>query len=359
MSIIIAVLAFGLIVLSHEFGHFIAAVKSGILVEEFSIGMGPRLWSYKKGDTLFSLKLFPIGGSCRMLGEDTSEGESDDRAFNNKPVWKRIIVITAGVIMNIVLALLITTFIVFVNGFAQPKIESVMPDYPAEEAGLQKGDVIKKINKTKVNIYDDLAFALERVDGTAMNVVVERDGERFDLELTPKLYEDYDGIERYKIGFTPTRYSPLIGSAIEGYDRAGFFDSLEVGFFRNIFFVKQTFVAVYELVTAKIGLDQMAGPIGVVDMIDETYTEAVETDGHWYAIQNMLSFTALLSINLAVINILPLPALDGGRLVFLIIEGIRRKPVKPETEGVIHFVGFVLLMILAVVVAFNDVFRLL
>jgi regulator of sigma E protease len=355
-SVIVAVLILSFIIVAHEFGHYIAARKNGVLVEEFAIGMGPKLFGKKIGDTLWAVRLFPIGGFCKMLGDD--EENSDPRAFNAKKLWRRLIIISAGVIMNVVLALAITCTSSLANGFAVPVIKNIIPDSPAEKAGLRSGDRITRLNDSGVHIYSDVSFFMAEATGSPIDITVLRDKQKLTFQLTPRFVEYTDGSQAFQIGFERDWHTPFFGKTEEGLQRAGFFESLYNGFFTAGFYVKSTFLGFIRMFTLQIKASELAGPIGIVSIIGENYTEAAKA-GVGAMIWTMLNFMALISANLAVANILPLPTLDGGRLVFLAIEGIRRKPVDPNKEGMVHFAGFILLMIFAVFVAYNDIMRMI
>lgn len=352
MSVIIALIVFGMIVLVHEFGHFYAARKCGIFVEEFAIGMGPKLFGIKRGDTLYSIRILPLGGFCKMMGED--EGSSDQRAFNNKTVAQRIIVISAGVIMNFLLALVIFTALSMYNGFLVPVISEVSKGSPAMEAGLQEGDRITHINGTKVNIFEDLSVDIRGSNGKDIVLKFTRDGQKYEKTIVPTLNEEGS----YVVGIGSTLKTGVFSPSIDGYEKATFLESVQNGFWKILFWIKQIILGLVKLFTLGLSKDDIAGPLGIVGAIGDTYNASVK-EGAIIALLNMAQFTAILSANLGVFNLLPLPALDGGRLVFLIIEGIRRKPINPEKEGVVHLVGFVLLMALALFVTYNDIMKII
>ncbi len=356
MSIIIAILVFGGIILVHELGHFFAARKCGVKVEEFAIGMGPRILHRKFGETIYSLRLFPIGGSCRMLGED--ESNSDRRAFNNKPVLPRIVIILAGAFMNFVLALVIATGVIMVNGYTSPTVSAVVSGSPAEQVGLMPGDRIIEADGTKINIFYDMTFLLQDTQAKPISLTILRDGKKIQKQVTPYAVQSEDGITEYRIGFNAIKKDGFFSEQREGFEKAGIFDSIQNGFYTNVFYVKTALVGISRLATLKIGIDQMSGPIGVTNAIGETYEKSMEF-GVKPAVLNVLNLMAFLSANIGIFNLLPFPALDGGRFIFLLLEAIRRKPVKPEIEGMIHFVGFTLLMILTVFILYNDIVRLL
>jgi regulator of sigma E protease len=353
VSIVIAILVFGAIVVVHELGHFIAARKCDVLVEEFAIGMGPMLFRKQVGETLWSLRLFPIGGFCKMLGEDTVS--DDTRALNSKKVYQKAIILAAGAFMNFLLAFVIFLATTLANGFSVAQVSSVVKGAPAEQAGLLPGDRIVKLNGTAINIYEDLSFEMSTVKGEPIEVEFKRDGQRMKSLITPYLDESTGA---YKIGFIAAQKTGLLGKAAEGFERAGFFETIGRSFALITFFIKATVIGLVRLVTAQVAVSEMSGPIGIMSVIGETYTQTIK-ESFMTMLMNMLMLCALLSANLGVVNLLPLPALDGGRLVFVLFEGIRRKPVPAEKEGMVHLIGFVLLMILAAFIAFSDIRKLL
>ncbi len=356
MSIIIAFLVFETIILVHEIGHYVAAVKCGVLVEEFAIGMGPKLFGIKRGETLFSIRILPFGGFCKMLG-DEGETKGNDRNLYAKPVLQRIIIISAGVIMNFILAFIIFTALTMVNGYVEPVVATVIEGSAAETVQLKEGDIIREINGSRINIYEDLSFALSENKGEPIELTISRDGQRIRKVLTPQKNEE----GRYLIGFRCLGKAGIFGELpkdVEGIKRASLISCLINGFWQILFWIKLTFTGIIKLLTFQLGTAEMSGPIGIVGEINRAYSATI-VESISYTIQTMARFVAILSANLGVMNLLPLPALDGGRLIFLFIEGIRRKPIAPEKEGMIHFIGFVLLMVLAVFIAFNDVTKLI
>ena len=352
VSILIAILVFGLIVVIHELGHFIMARKFGVLVEEFAIGMGPILYSRQMGETLYSLRLFPVGGFCRMLGEDNASG--DIRALNNKTLGQRAIILSFGAVMNIFLAFIIFLFLVSVVGFTTAEIKGVVPDTPIDKAGLTVGDRIINLNGTVINIFEDLSLELSLCNGQTMSMTYIRNNQQYKTNITP--YEAAPGI--YKLGFYPEGRTGVFAEEVEGFERASILESLSVPVYQIMFFIRATIVSIIKLITLQIPVDAIYGPIGIVTVIDQAYTESIQESG-WYAFLNMINLCAFLSANLGVFNLLPVPALDGGRLIFVLFELIRRKPVPVEKEGLVHFIGFVLLMIFAVFIAYSDIMKLL
>jgi len=349
LSIILTVIIFGIIVIIHEFGHFIAAVKSGVYVEEFAIGMGPKIFGIKKGDILYSIRLFPIGGFCKMAEEDNDE--IDKKGFNSVSLYKRMIIVLAGVFMNFLLAFVISTLLVMFNGINEPVVAEISEGYSAQKADMHIGDRIIKYNGKKIHIYDELRFYLNTYSGGDIKISIERDGKILDKIVTPTKNE----YGAYIIGFSLNPKSPFLKEKIEGMEKAGFFESCKNGFWSMVCMVKVTFYGLKQIFTMNVSIDEMAGPIGLTAVVGDVYEQTKENI--WYTIQSMASLVALLSANLGVMNILPIPALDGGRFIFLFAEMIRRKPLPPEKEGVVHLVGFVILMIFGIAVAFNDILK--
>lgn len=351
MSIIVALLIFSVIVIIHELGHFLLAKFNGVTVTEFSLGMGPRILSTVKGGTRYSWKLLPFGGSCMMLGEDGEEVEgSQEGTFGSKSVWARISVIAAGPIFNFILAFVLSIFIVGSIGFDEPILISVSEGYPAAEAGLQVGDKIVSINGKRIHLSRELTnytmFHQKTLSkGEPLEVVYERDGERYTARITPV----DDGTGRYVFGY---------GSSNNYRTKANPLQVLEYSAYEVKYWIETTFSSLGMLLQGNVTLDDMSGPVGVVEMIGETYEQS-QADGAFYVWLNMLNMAILLTANLGVMNLLPIPALDGGRLVFLFLEAIRRKQIDPETEAKIHFAGLMALMVLMVVVMFNDVKKII
>lgn len=340
INLLAALIVFGIIILVHEFGHFLLAKKNGVGVIEFSIGMGPRLLSFDKGGTKYSLKALPFGGSCMMLGED--EENRDERAFNNKPVWARISVIAAGPIFNFILAFVFALIIISVVGIDLPKLAGVMDGYPAQEAGMQAGDTISKINNQKIRIYRDVQMYLMLHPGETLDVEYERDGQKYDTVLVPKYNDEY---KSYMMGITVSGYRTKTDNAAQTIGYAAY----EVKYW-----ISTAIKSIGMLLQGKVKSDEIAGPVGIVNMIGETVEESKA--GGWIDIfLNLANMCVLLSANLGIMNLLPIPALDGGRLVFLFLEVVRGKPVDPEKEGMVHVVGMLFLMALMVVVLFNDI----
>lgn len=427
MSIILALLIFSAIVLFHELGHFLLAKKSGIVVTEFALGMGPRLWSMEKGGTRYSLKVLPFGGSCSMLGEDTDE-ENVPGTFNAASVWGRIATVAAGPIFNFVLAFVLSLIIVGFSGYAPAEVVEVADGSSVEAAGLQAGDIITEFEGYHIDIAKDLYVYsyLNEITEDTVDLKVRRDGQEIAISYTPDVnirylmgfnrsdtssmvvasliagmpldeagvqagdeiiaingedvstgekYEAYinahplgdepievtfvrDGLE-YDITITPEEYrTPVMGFSYNvGNVKAKGLEVIKYGALEVKYMVRTTILSLKELFSGSLGMDDLSGPVGVVDAIGDTYEESKEY-GLKYVILNMLSMAVMLSANLGVMNLLPVPALDGGRLVFLILEVIRRKPVNRNVEGMVHFAGIVVLMMLMVVIMYNDILKI-
>lgn len=348
MSFVAAVLIFGIIIMIHEFGHFLFAKLNGIGVIEFSLGMGPRLYSFEKGGTRYSIKILPFGGSCMMLGED--EENSDQSAFNNKSVWARISVVAAGPIFNFLLAFLLSMVIVGLTGYQPATVMEVMDGYPAKEAGLLPGDMITEINGRNIHSKDDITLYIQTHAGKTMKVEYKRaDGnggvERRSAVIVPQ-YSEEDG------GY-------LMGVRFDGVAKpvSGLGQLLVHSAYEVKYWIQYVFDAFYMMFHGEVSLNDLSGPVGIVTTIDDTVDQVIPY-GRTVVILTLINFCILLSANLGVMNLLPIPALDGGRLVFLFIEAVRGKPIDKEKEGMVHMAGMMLLMALMVLVLFNDVRKL-
>lgn len=341
-SFLFFVIIFGIVVISHEFGHFLIAKMNGIHVVEFSVGMGPNLLSFKKGDTIYSLKLLPLGGACMFEGEDglnIQEGEASEGAFNNASVWARIATVVAGPFFNFILGGIVAAVMVSMMVIRLPIVE-VVENSAAIEAGLQNGDKIISLNDEKIYLFGELSLFNYINGGKEVLVKFERDGKVMETTLTPKYDEGSAG---YKFGVYCGAYAEEKGIA-----------RLKYAWYEMRYCAINTYKSLQMLVHGRVKSDDVAGPVGIaVNVVGKTY-EATKEYGVATVVLNMLNITLLLTINLGILNLLPIPALDGGRLVFLLIEVVRGKPIPPEKEGMVHFVGLVFFMCLMVVVFFND-----
>ena len=348
--IIIAIVIFGLLIAIHELGHFLVAKACGVKVLEFSIGMGPQLWHKEGKETQYSLRLFPIGGFCAMEGED---GESDDpRAFGNTAGWKKFLVLIAGSASNFIAGmLLILCLFAASTGYVSTTLSGFVDGFPCQgETMLQAGDEIVSIDGSAVLLYSDISTLLNRGNGKTHDIVVRRDGEKItlnDLPLTPREYE----VEGKKV----TMYGLYFQSK-----EATFGSKLRLGLANSVDFVRMIWWSLEDLFTGAVGFSALSGPIGIVDAMGQM---AESADGVRQAVDNLLYFAAFLAINLAFMNLLPLPALDGGRVFFLILNGLAvllfRRRIPAKYEGYVHFGGLVLLLGLMVVVAVQDVYRII
>lgn len=419
MSIILSLIVFSVLVLIHEFGHFLLAKKNGIGVTEFSLGMGPRIASFVKGGTRYSWKAIPFGGSCMMVGEDSDE--TGVNSFNSKSVWARISVVAAGPIFNFVLAFVLAIVYIGIQGYDQAYINSAPEGYAAANAGLKEGDVITEYDGKDIVIYRDLWLYqyLHPVTDNPVTVKYERDGKEYETKIMPTEYYSMgisyyandeackitvsEGTPVYEAGIRSddviksingteltsgkevNQYmnkNPLDGSELEitilrdGEEKsfqvtpvkAGYTLGLDYGIrvkatplqvlrysFTELRYDMEATISGFKmLITGKASREDVSGPVGIVKIVGDSYEETKEY-GFKYVFLQISYLVILLSVNLGVVNLLPFPALDGGRLVFLIIEAVRGKPVPREKEAIVHFAGMVLLMILMVVILLNDI----
>lgn len=344
MTIIYFILILGIVVLIHEFGHFIFAKKAGIYVYEFSIGMGPQLFKFhrKNDETEYSIRLLPIGGYVQMAGEDMEEEESDipkEKQMTNKKWYQRFLTIIAGILFNFLLAIVIFFIVGLVNGVPTDTttVAEVTKDSAALEAGLQSGDVIEKINGKTILSSDHLMLLVQVNGKETMDVVVDRDGKEVALEITPKKVEVDDQVT-YQYGFS------LNNTVVHN-----FFVAVKYGFTKMFSLLHQMILIIGYLIIGKLSLSSLAGPVGIYTVVEQS-AEA--------GLMSLVYLVGFLSLNVAFINLLPIPAFDGGRILFLIIEKIKGSRVNPKVENTIHAIGFIFLMILMVLITYNDIMRL-
>lgn len=399
LSLLAAILVFGLIIMFHEFGHFLLAKRGGICVVEFSLGMGPRLFSFNKGGTKYSLKLLPFGGSCMMLGEDddfsdeskeeTAEKNIMEKAalagdaqgldrtlnreqaqnrpreqeepsalpkqyagvelppgavgvpFNDTSVLTRFSVIAAGPIFNFILAFFCAFFVINYVGYDPADIDEVIAGYPAAEAGMMPGDVITEINGKNINIYREVQNYIGFHRGESLVIKYKRDGKTHETVITPQFSEQDN---TYLIGIKGGLYQKS----------ESIFKTAQYSLYEVKYWIDLTFKSLGMIVKRQVSADDIAGPVRIVTMIDSTVKESSEY-GIMVVLVSLANMCVLLSANLGIMNLLPIPALDGGRLVFIIIEGIRGKPIDREKEGMVHMGGMAVLMVLMVFILFNDI----
>ncbi len=424
MNILVAILLLGFIIIIHELGHFLLAKKNGITVTEFSVGMGPRIASFVKNGTRYSLKIFPFGGSCMMLGED--ETVEDDGAFHKKSVWARFSVIFAGAFFNFILAFVLALIITGAVGVDYPDITVVKEGTSAAEAGLRAGDRITKMNGSTIHFGReiDLYLMFHPLTEAPVEVTYLRDGRIYETRLKPKQITDYrmgftyssanpaadilevdpskplgeQGVvagdvivkvddtdiktgedlrkyfEEHPLSGQPvtmtilhegeTKVAKVTPEQVDYYDLGLYYyagntkvsplEAVKNSFHELKFYVKYTVSSLGYLITGKASMKDISGPVGIVNVVGQIVDESSK-QGIRAVFLSLAGFCILISTNLGVMNLLPLPALDGGRLVFLLIEAVRGKPVPKEKEALVHFVGMALLMALMVFVLFNDI----
>ncbi|SHI35398.1 RIP metalloprotease RseP [Parasporobacterium paucivorans] len=428
MKIIIALIVFSILIIIHELGHFLLAKKNDILVVEFSLGMGPRLFSFTKGETKYSLKLLPFGGSCAMLGED--EDLESERSFNKKSVWARISVIVAGPVFNFLLAFVLALIVIGLVGYDPSRVTAVDPEAPVYETGIREGDTITSFNDRSVHFGREIFLEeyINPASDKSIDITYERNGKESTASFLPKAVSKYAVGIRYYSTDAPAQISEVVeggamkeagvntgdiitsvnGTVIEnGIQLGEYLQGLDMGagealaitlerngksfqvsvipemstyyelgfaynlmrektspwgvmkysFFELTYQIETVFRSLVLMVSGHVSADDISGPVGIVGIIGDTYSESLQY-GALMTIMSMANLTIMLSTNLGVINLIPFPALDGGRLFFLVLEGIRRKPIPKEKEGLVHFIGMILLMALMVFIIFNDLKKL-
>ncbi len=353
LTVLSFIIVLGILIFVHEFGHYIVAKKVDIRVEEFALGFGPRLFSRKKGETVYSLRAVPLGGFCNMTGEFVPDEEMDDeerqiyeeakergRCFHQQPLYQRFLVVFMGPMMNFLLAFML--FIIIFVGFGLPVgdldstvIGGVSPGQPAAEAGLTAGDEIRSIAGRSVSSWEDIQQQIRSfAPGQEIEIELLREGEEISVVLAPEEQQGYP-----MIGITPETYRESIGvisAVIRGAEESWLITSMIARGFG-------------QMLTGGLTADDIGGPVMIASMAGDAARQGLDI---------VMRFTAVISINLGIINLLPIPALDGGRILFMIIEGIRRKPIDPRKEGLVHLIGFVILMVLMVFIIFLDIWTL-
>ena len=328
MTIIYALLIICVLIFFHELGHFMAAKACGVKVNEFAIGMGPKVLKKQKGETLYSVRAFPLGGFCAMEGED--EDSQDERAFNRKSVWKKAVIIVAGAAMNLIIAIILMIAVNYMNGVPTTTISQVEENSPAYTAGIQKGDKILSINDKKINSWDDVQAVKNAVNTRELNIKVQRKDTELNIKTTLK-ENDRNKI----IGIVPVSEKNIVKAIANGPSATW-----------NM--AKSMYSGLYSLITGKVSAKELSGPVGIVYLINKGISRGFAT---------VLYLTSLISLNLAIIKMLPLPALDGGRLLMVIIRRLTGKAISSKVEGVIHAVGLGLLLLLTIYVTWNDIVR--
>lgn len=433
MSIIIAILVFSVIIIIHELGHFLLAKKNGIGVVEFSIGLGPTVWGITKGETKYSIKLLPFGGMCQMVGEDSEQNTIAENAFYAKGVWQRFSVVFAGPFFNFILAFVLSLFVIGFVGYDAPEILSVKNNSPADVAGLEPGDVIKKIGNTKISIGRevDSYFLYNELTSDPLEIVYERDGIKNSTTIEPALTKQYllgfnylpseegkaevlavsENFPFHQAGILPgdiiikinekdistgvelSTYMdmyPLDGSVVsvtyergtgsematttveltpllyqEAYttgfsynldrEKTGVLQTIKYSLIEVKYWIVTTVKNLGLLITGQLNSNDVGGPVAIIGTIGDVYEQTSEQGNALDVVLQMAYITILLSANLGVMNLLPIPALDGGKLLFTLIEAFRGKPIDREKEGMVHLIGMILLMALMVFIFFNDI----
>lgn len=427
MQYFLAFIVLSIIILVHEFGHFILAKASGVKVVEFSLGMGPRLIKFTRNGTMYSLKLFFFGGSCNMLGEVDDEDAEAEGSFLKANIWQRIAICFAGPVANFVLAFVGAVILIGMIGYDPCVVYNVEENTPAYEAGLQDGDHIVDVNGTNVIFYGDYRMYTMFYEGEEINLTVKRDGEEKVISFTPEyvsedvylmgvymdsdtptitqLSEDYPAKDAgmkagdviYSINGTLTETSDMVTEVVNscegkemeivvlrdnekvtlkltpkkvhqeyydyGYTLSGVrvkcnpLETIKYAFCEVGHWIKTVFLSFKLLFSGGASVNDLSGPVGIVTAIGDV-VEQSKSDGIKYVFLNLVNWTIMISANLGVMNLLPLPALDGGRLIFLFIEAVTGKPVPRDKEGMVNFIGIILLMILSVLILFNDIRKL-
>ena len=347
MYIILAILIFGILIASHELGHFAAAKLSGVKVNEFAIGVGPAIFKRQKGETLYSLRLIPAGGFCAMEGED--EEIDDPRSFQKVSTLRRLFILASGAGMNFITGLLLIAILyVGASGFIRPTFDNYIEGYGLEECGLLPGDIFYKLDGHRIYTYGDFSIYLSRA-GEDVDFVVEREGQKVvleDVHMPLQERREADGTTSYLRGFMVGQH--IVPATVLTHIRYSWYTALN--------FVRSVWMSLTDLISGVYGLQDLSGPVGIVDTMNQIGQESESTAS---AVENLLYMAAFIAINLAVMNLLPLPALDGGRIFFLLLNAILPRKIPVKYEGYVHLAGIVLLMSLMFIVTLSDVGKII
>ena len=332
----VALLVLFSVIIIHEFGHFLLAKLNRIKVNEFAVGFGPKLISKKIGETVYSWRLVPFGGFCDMEGED--EDSIDPRAFGNRPAWRRLLVVVAGALFNLILGFVIAVAIVAPQeSFATTTVAQFEEDASSAKHGLKVKDKILRANGRKVFTTYDLSYIFSSDEDGVIDFVVERDGEKVELDNVKFALEEYEDSNRYiKLDFF-----------VYGEERT-FFSVVKNSFNTVLSYGRVVYMSLFDMLSGRYGLNDMSGPVGITVAIGTAAKQSM---------MSLLNLACLITVNLGIFNLLPLPALDGGRIVFLIVEMLRGKPVPAKYEGWVHTAGFIALLALIAVISFNDILK--
>ncbi len=344
-SILYTLVILCIVIIVHEFGHMIVAKSNGIYVKEFWVGFGPTLISFTKNETKYCLKPIPFGGAC--VFEEDPECEDPDRLFNRSGVWARIMTVFAGPFFNIVLAFVFSILIISMSGSSvimTTELVEITDGSPADEAGLKEGDIIKRYNGRRVDLSTEVVIYNIVCDGSPVRLTYERDGQEYTADIRPEYDEEYG---RYMFGI-------VFGRSLDEWTSMNI---LKYSFYYVRMNIRSTVQGLKGLLLGRLGVDSLSGPVGMAGMVSDIYNEARQ-DGLPAIVLNMFNLALIFSASLGIMNLLPLPALDGGKLVLLVLEAIRHKPVSRDKEALVNFVGFALLMILMVFVMYNDILKI-
>lgn len=331
LTIIISIVVLSILVMFHEFGHFIIAKLSGAKVNEFSIGFGPRIFKKKRGETEYSFRILLFGGYVALAGED--EKSNDPRAIANKPWLTRLGVFAAGPVMNIILAFLLLFIVFYIIGSPIPQVKSVMSGYPAQKAGILPGDKIIMVNNAKIDDWSQLEKTINSTKDKEIQITIERGSNIITKDI--KLVFDKQS-SKNMIGIIPEYKRSLLLAFTNAIDK-------------TVFFSKMIAITLGMLISGKVSANDIMGPVGIVHTIG-----TVAKTG----LLNLITFSAFISAYLGLFNLLPFPALDGGRILFVLVEALRGKPVPPEKEGYVHYIGFILLLALLLFATYRDIIRI-
>ena len=339
---LVAIVFFGLLISIHELGHFTFAKLFKVKVNEFALGMGPKIFSKQKGETKYSLRLLPIGGYVSMEGEDE---ESDDAgAFNKKPAWQRFIIVAAGAVLNLLLGVIVVAICLSCSELVGSRtIHSFMDGATSQKSGLKAGDVIVEINNTPIYSSKGISFNMVRDTDNKIDITVKRDGKKIEFKDVEFKQFEFEGRNYIQQDFSIIGYEPNIFNVTAN----AFLDSASI--------VQMVRLSLVDLVTGKYGVKEVSGPVGTISAIAQSTSEPEDFGDK---ILTALTFLSMITINVGVFNLLPIPALDGGRLFFIFIEMIRRKPIPAKKEGLVHTIGLVLLLGFMLIVSISDVIKL-
>lgn len=376
LTAVVTIIIFLVMISLHEFGHFIVSKLVGVKVCEFAIGMGPAVLKFHGRETLYSIRIFPVGGYCRLEGED--EKTDDVRAFCNQKWWKRFCVVVAGAVLNVLLGFAILFAITLnLGSFKSTVVEKVVENSYLADSGIVPGDRIVAIDGKSIGFYPDISLCTEKLTGEEeVEITVRRNGKKIRYSVLPSEeistvsyeekgactvtevngekiseqiseYTDAEAAGEY-IGQSYTNRRYILG-IVPQTEKSGFLNSAVYAWHNTVYVVKLVYNGLWEMISGQTGLEQVSGPVGIVSAVNTM----VHSGKYW--VLNVMNLAALLTINLGVFNLLPLPALDGGRILFMLIELVRRKPVPAEKEGLVHAVGLILLLAFAVVISFKDI----